>query len=69
MAEDRNNQILTSSIGVDKSIDEMELEFFPDYITDSPGILFFFKFIVMPAAIVYIIWAYIKTIRFAYNTV
>ena len=68
MAEEEINANILDIFG-DETLDEMEKAFFPEYITDSPSIYFVFKFIIMPLVIIYIVWAYVKTIRFAYNTI
>ena len=49
--------------------DDVQKDFWPEYITNSPGLFFFFKFFALPALAVYIVWAYIKTFRFAINTI
>ena len=42
--------------------------FWPDYIADNPFMLFFMRYIGLPLLFVWLVYAYISTIKFAFNT-
>ena len=48
---------------------EHSTEFWPEGVKESPGLHFVLSYIMLPALLIFIIFAYFKTIRFAYNTV
>ena len=48
--------------------DEASREFWPEHIRDNPQLVFVCNFIFLPLLLVWLVYAYIKTILFAYNT-
>ncbi len=44
------------------------VEFWPDYIADNPFMLFVATYIGLPLLFIWLVYAYISTIKFAYNT-
>ena len=44
-------------------------EFWPESVQDSPGTKFFLTFVMLPALLVFIAYAYLKTVLFGYNAI
>ena len=45
------------------------MEFWPDYIRDDPTMYFFCRYIGIPLLVIFLIYAYWKTFKFAVNSV